>query len=138
MNLWALNEEMGYDSHIKEKLDVQKLMKVIPEEKLKNFIELPNADEDVVVEKEIINLLNNEPPQEEQNITIVDDDDEPIPITNDGIKVKVDASSTSEANAEDIEPESEEVDGIMIGIVKGKTCKDIRRRFVSHSLTNLG
>jgi hypothetical protein len=62
MNLWALNVEMGYDSRIKEKIDVQKVKRVIPEEKLKNFIELPNADLDVVGEKETFNLLNNQPP----------------------------------------------------------------------------
>jgi hypothetical protein len=115
MNLWALNEEMGNDSHIKEKLDIQKLKKIIPEEKLKNFIELPNDNQDVVVRKETINLLNNEPPQEEQNIFIVDDDDEPISITGEPVKVKVDVSSTSETDSEDREPESEEDEVILVG-----------------------
>jgi hypothetical protein len=115
MNLWALNEEMGYDSHIKENLDLQKLKRTIPEEKLKNIIELPNDDQDVVVGKETINLLNNEPPQEEQNIMIVDDDNEPITITKEAVKVRVDVSSTNETDIEDREPEDEEDEGIHFG-----------------------
>jgi hypothetical protein len=95
--LWALNEEMGYDSRIKEKIDVQKMKRIIPEEKLKNFIELPNADLDLVVEKETFNLLNNQPPQEEKNITIIDDD-VPVDLINDVIKVKVDVTSAIESD----------------------------------------
>jgi hypothetical protein len=115
MNLWALHEEMGYDSRIKKK-DMQKVKKIIPdEEKLKNFIELPNADLDVVVEKETLNLLNNEPPQEENNIAIIDDDEEPVTITSEIVKVKVDVSSAAETDLEDRKPESEEDEGILIG-----------------------
>jgi hypothetical protein len=58
MNLWVLNEEIGYDSRIKEKIDVKKVKKIIPdEEKLKNFIELSNIDQVVVVEKRVMELL---------------------------------------------------------------------------------
>jgi hypothetical protein len=43
---------MGYDSKIKEKADVRRAKELIPnQEKLKNFIELPDQDHDVVVEK---------------------------------------------------------------------------------------
>jgi hypothetical protein len=121
----GLNEEMGYDSRIKEKIDVQKMRRIIPdEEKLKNFIELPNPDQDVVVEKETFILLNNESPQEESNIAIIDNDDEPVELTNDVIKVKVDVSSSTETDLEDREPESEEDEGTLIG---DGEAKDMRK-----------
>jgi hypothetical protein len=76
MNLWSLNEEMGYDSKIKEKVDIKKAKKMVHNpDNLKNFIELPNTDHDVVVEKEVMDLLKNEPPQKEFNIIIIDDED---------------------------------------------------------------
>jgi hypothetical protein len=121
MNLWALNEEMGYDSRIKEKIDIQKVRKIIlNEEKLKNFIELPNVDQDVVVEKETLKLLNNEPPQEENIIAIIDEDDDPVVITSEVVKVKVDVSSAAKTDSEDREPESEDDKVVLLGMVKEK------------------
>jgi hypothetical protein len=46
MNLWALNEEKGYDSKIKEKIDVKPKMIKGKLCDLKQFIELPNQDKD--------------------------------------------------------------------------------------------
>jgi hypothetical protein len=55
MNLWSLNEEMGYDMKIKEKVEAngKKLVnrKWID---LKHFIELKNVDKDVVVIKIVV------------------------------------------------------------------------------------
>jgi hypothetical protein len=114
--LWALNEEMGYDSHIKEKLDVKELKRKIPGDKLKNFIELPNKDEDVVLEKEKVNLLNNLPPQEESNIVTIDEEDEVNNSVEGSITtVIVDISSMSETENEDIEAESENDDSVLVG-----------------------
>jgi hypothetical protein len=116
MNLWALNEEMGYDSHIKEKMDLKKLKKLIPEEKLTNFIELPNGDEDVVLKKETISLLNNNPPQEEQNIVTIDEiTDINALIMGTPIRAGVDVSSMGVTENDDTEPESEEDEAILIG-----------------------
>jgi hypothetical protein len=116
MNLWALNEKMGYDAHIKEKLDIKKLKRSIPEEKLKNFIELPNGDEDVVLKKESIDMINNNPPQEESNIVTIDEEKE----MNDlfmgrTIRAAVDVSSKGVTENEDIEAESEENDAVLVG-----------------------
>jgi hypothetical protein len=117
MNLWALNEEMGYDSHIKEKLDVKELKRKIPGDKLKNFIELPNKDEDVVLEKETVDLLNNVPPQEESNIIVIDEEEDRFEVKRDGrfIRAAVDASSASSTDYEDIEAENRNNDAVLTG-----------------------
>jgi hypothetical protein len=76
MNLLALNEKMGYDSRIKEKINIKKAKKMVCDPgNLKNFIELHDVDHDVIVEKEVMDLLKNEPPREESNLVIIDDDD---------------------------------------------------------------
>jgi hypothetical protein len=49
MNLWTLNEEMGYDKKIKENVEVND--KWID---LKHFKELLNVDKDVVVDKTLV------------------------------------------------------------------------------------
>jgi hypothetical protein len=138
MNIWALNEERGYDSRIKEMIDMQKVKRIIHDvEKLKNFIELPNDDQDVVVEKEMLNLLNNEPPQEEKNIAIIDDD-EPVVLTNEVVRIKVDVSSAAETDLEDHEPESEEDERILIGNGDGKDIRKYTTEICIPSPTNLG
>jgi hypothetical protein len=122
LNLWALNEEMGYDSHVKERIDLKKLKDVMPEEKLKYFIELPNADEDIVVKKETVILLENNPPQEEYNISIIDEDTkEESNIISNPIRVKVDDSSMGVTDVEDLEPESEDDERILVGDGEPKT-----------------
>jgi hypothetical protein len=71
MNLWDLNEEMGYDMKIKEKVEAngKKLVdgKCID---LKRFIELSNVDKDVVVDKTVVEKVNNLPIVEELNIVV--------------------------------------------------------------------
>jgi hypothetical protein len=71
MSLWALNEEMGYDIKIKEKVEgnVKKLAngKWID---LKGFIELPNVVKEVIVEKTEVEKANNLPSIEELNIIV--------------------------------------------------------------------
>jgi hypothetical protein len=120
MNLWALNEEMGFDSRIKEKIDVRRMKNLIPnEEKIENFIELPDVDHDAIVEKETMDHLKNEPDQDEMNIVVGDNDDEPIEIISNPIKVKVDTSSAAETDVEDREAESEEDDIILVGDGEG-------------------
>jgi hypothetical protein len=118
MNMRALNEEMGYDSRIKEKIDINKAKKMtLNPDNLKNFIELPDADHEVVVEKEVMDLLKNEPSREENNLVIIDDDDkeEEAVKGNVNIKVKVDASSMAETDTGDCEAESEEDEVILVG-----------------------
>jgi hypothetical protein len=116
MNLRALNEEMGYDAHIKEKLDIKKLKRSIPEEKLKNFIELPNNDEDIVLKKEFVDLINNKPLQEEEDIETIDEEKEMNELKlGQVIRAAVDVSSMGVTENEDVEAESEEDDVILVG-----------------------
>jgi hypothetical protein len=71
MNLWALNEEMEYDMKIKEKVETngKKLVngKWID---LKYFIGLPNVDKDVVIDKTVVEKVNNLPNIEDVNIVV--------------------------------------------------------------------
>jgi hypothetical protein len=123
MNLWALNEEMGYDSKIKEKVDIKKTKKIVRNpDNLKNFIEPPNTDHDIVVEKEVMDLLKNEQPQEECNIVIIDDQDNRGEVVEGEVKigVKVDASSIAETVVDVCEVESEEDEVILIGDGEGQ------------------
>jgi hypothetical protein len=128
MNLWALNEEMGYDSHINEKIDVNKL---------KNFIELPNNDEDIVLEKNVVDLLNNVPPQEESNIMTIDDDEKyEHDVFREGkyIKAIVDASSMNSTDYDDKDVESEEGDVVLTGDGDSKSmCKYATEICIPHS-----
>jgi hypothetical protein len=116
MNLWALNEEMGYDSRIKEKIDVEKARKSIHNpEKLKNFIEHLDQDHDVIVEKEVFDLIKNESPRKECNIVIIDDENKPERGYDGRLRVKVDVSSVAETDVDDYEAESEEDEVILTG-----------------------
>jgi hypothetical protein len=65
MNLWALSEEMGYDMKFKEKVKANG--KWID---LKHFIELPNVDMDIVVDKTVVEKVYNLPNIEKLNIVI--------------------------------------------------------------------
>jgi hypothetical protein len=74
MNLWALKEEMGYDARVKERVDVNKVKRLCKNpdaiNNLKNFIELPNTDADVVVSKRVMKVMRNEADEEEKEIIV--------------------------------------------------------------------
>jgi hypothetical protein len=70
-NLWALNEEMGFDLKFKEKLSVEgrKLNngKIINP---KHFITLPDLDRDVLLEKNVMQSITNLPDADEFDIVV--------------------------------------------------------------------
>jgi hypothetical protein len=120
MNLLALNEEMRYDAKLKEKIDVEKVKKQIGRPvKLKNFIELPNQDHDVVIEKEGFESLKNEPPLEERNILV--EEEEAV----EGYRnVKVDDSHTDFTDNNDSDVKSDESDAILVEDGEAKDVRD--------------
>jgi hypothetical protein len=112
MNLWVLNEEMGYDMKIKEKIEAngKKLMN----EKwidLKHFIELPNVDKDVVVDKTVVEKINNLPNIEELYIVV----DPEFGVVERKDFTNIDVSIISYTGESDSDKESEEDDAIFIG-----------------------
>jgi hypothetical protein len=60
MNLWALNEEMGYDMKIKEKIEANG-KKLVKRKwiNFKHFIGLPNIGKDIVVDKTVAEKVGN-------------------------------------------------------------------------------
>jgi hypothetical protein len=65
---------MGYDARVKERVGVNKVRSLCKNpgvvDNLKNFIELPNVDADVVVSKRIIKMMKNEADAEEKDIVV--------------------------------------------------------------------
>jgi flagellar basal body rod protein FlgF len=62
LNLWALNEEMGFDIKIKEKISVAE--KKLENSNLinpKHFITLPDVDRDIELEKNVVRSINHIP-----------------------------------------------------------------------------
>jgi hypothetical protein len=83
INLNALNEEMGYDMMIKEKIGARQIRNVRGrEQKIKNFVELLDLDRDYLVEKEIEEVFklipeeNQIEPTNEENISIAEEQNE--------------------------------------------------------------
>jgi hypothetical protein len=111
MNLWALKEEMGYNANVKEKINVEEVKRLVGKSKnLKNFIELPNQDHDIVVEKEVFEKLKNEPPREERNILV--EEEQAIEGCRNG---RVDDPQAALTDKDDSEAENEENDAVLVG-----------------------
>jgi hypothetical protein len=111
MNLWALNEEMGFDMKIKEKVSVEG-MKMVNYKLInpKHFIVLQDVDRDIVLERNIIRSINNIPETEESNI-IIDPDPELKP-GNGNIFVHVNNSYSDQASDGEFEKETVENNSI--------------------------
>jgi glycyl-tRNA synthetase beta subunit len=119
MNLWPLNEEMGYDAKVKERVDVNKVRSLCKNpgavNNLKNFIELPNADADIVVSKRIIKVMKNEADEEEKDIIVkVVKDEKEKEKADVGKIVDVDDSIEAVVEADETEAESIEDGGILV------------------------
>jgi hypothetical protein len=129
MNLWALNEEMGYDAKVKERVDVNKVRNSSKNSgavnNLKNFIELPNADADVVVSKRIIKMMKNEAEEEEKDIVVkvVKDEDKKKKIDV-GKVVDVDDSIEAVIEADETGAESIEDGGILTSNGEEETIRE--------------
>jgi hypothetical protein len=113
MNLWALNQSMDFDVRIKEKLPVEE--KRVVNHKLvdpQHFITLPDANRDIVLEKNIIRSFNHIPEVEGSNIL---DEQEPE-IDHDpkekALIVNVDDSYSSEVSDGDAGSETVENNSI--------------------------
>jgi hypothetical protein len=71
LNLWTINEEMGFDIKMKEKISV--VEKKLVNGKLinpKHFITLPDVDRDIVLEKKFVRSINHIPETVESNIIV--------------------------------------------------------------------
>jgi hypothetical protein len=104
VNLYALNEEIGFDLKFREKLSVKD--KKFHNDKLinpKHFIIIPNLDRDVVLEKNVMQTIANLPETDELNI-VIEPEVEPKPKET-FLVVGVDDSNDSETS--DGEEESE-------------------------------
>jgi hypothetical protein len=102
---------MGYNSKIKEKIDVKPKMIKDKLCDLKQFIELPNQDKDVVVEKKMIQLIDNSPSADEMNIIVEHDPESEEKGIN--MCVSVDDSFASEIEDIDTEKERSEDESIL-------------------------
>jgi hypothetical protein len=137
MNLWTLNEEMGYDARVKERIDVNKVRSLCKNpnavNNLNNFIELPNADADVVVSKRIIKMLKNEADEEEKDIVVKviekEKDEEQDEVVQEGVKV-VDIDDSIEAAVEAGETEAECIEDVGILVSDGE--EEVIREYVNN------
>jgi hypothetical protein len=136
MNLWALNEEMGYDARVKERVGVNKVRSLCKNpnavNNLKNFIELPNADADVIVVKIIIKMMKNEADKEEKDIVvkvIEKEKEKEDEVVQDGVKV-VDIDDSIEAAVEAGETEAECIEDVGILVSDGE--EEVIREYVTN------
>jgi hypothetical protein len=113
LNLCALNEEMDLDNKFKEKLQVEgKKFSNGRYVNPKHFIELPNPDVDIVLEKNVIEVMSNLPIADERNIIVEPTKKEVMEYnkkpTLDVLLTFVDASDTSTTSYRDSETEASE------------------------------
>jgi hypothetical protein len=109
---------MGYDEVMKTKISQE----VLNEAKnsvtnLKNFIDLPNLDKDIIIEKNVEEQLKNGAEEEEFGyavITEVDVRDEKEGLFVEGEKVEVDDSIASSTDFDESEPEIAEDEQVLI------------------------
>jgi hypothetical protein len=126
---------MGYDMKIKEKIESngKKLVngKWID---VKHFIELSNVDKDVVVDKTVVEKVNNLPNIEELNIVVNPKFDvvERKNFTN------IDVSIISDIDENDSNKESEEDNAIFIGNEELDSQREYITNLVITILSNLG
>jgi hypothetical protein len=137
MNLWALNEEMGYDARVKERIDVNKVRSLCKNpnavNNLKTFIELPNADADVVVSKRIIKMMKNEADEEEKDIivrVVEKEKEKKDEVLQEGVKV-VDVDDSIEAAVEADETEAECIEDVGILVSDGE--EEVIREYIINS-----
>jgi hypothetical protein len=142
MNLWALNEEMGYDARVKERVDVDKVRSLCKNpgaaNNLKNFIELPNIDADVVVSKRIIKILKNEADDNEKDIVVkVIKGEEKKKKVDVGKVVDVDDSIEAAIEVGETEAESVEDGGILTSDGEEETIREYATNLCVPILRNL-
>jgi hypothetical protein len=134
-NLWALNEEMGYDMKINEKVEAngKKLVngKWI---ELEHFVELPNADKDAIVDKTVVEKVNNLPNIEELNIVA---DPEFDVIERKDVR-NIDVSIISDTDESDSDNQSKEDNTIVIGDIELDSQNEYVKNLVIPILLNLG
>jgi intracellular sulfur oxidation DsrE/DsrF family protein len=103
---------------------------------LKNFIELPNSDADVVVSKRIIKIFKNEADEEEKDIVVKviekekeKKDEEQDEVVQEGVKV-VDVDDSIEVAVEAGETEAECIEDVGILVSDGE--EEVIREYVTN------
>jgi hypothetical protein len=115
LNLCALNEEMGFDVKIKEKISV--VEKKLVNGKLINpklFFALLDVDRDIVLEENVVQSINHIPETVESNIVVeLEPEEKPDPDGNDDVSVfHVGDSYSSEVDDDDVDSEAVEDNSI--------------------------
>jgi hypothetical protein len=121
----ALNEEIGYDMKIKEKVEANGKKYVNGKWiDFKHFIELSNVDKDVAVDKTVVEKVNNLPNIEELNFAV----DLEFNIVERKDFTNINVSIISDIDESDLDKENE--DDCAIFISNGKL--DSQREYIKN------